>query len=360
MTETTAAEIGREGGAVPGPGVPGSAARLRFGISVSNEVPIADTVRLARTAEAHGLAEVWIPESSHGRGIFTVAAAVAAATSRVEIGIGIVNPFWRHPSVIAMEAAALDELSGGRLRLGLGAAIWTLRALGEADERTRRPLAAMDEAFRVVGGLLRGEPGVDGTVYPVRADARLDFEPVRRDVPLYSGAVSPKMLQLSGRLADGVELGAITSPGYARWAWGQVAAGAREAGRDPASLDLVSPVLVSVGTDRAAARDAVRRVLAYYLWRVSGVVVDESGADLGQVDAVRAAVEAGGADAGAAVVTDELVDVFAATGEPDEVADRLRAWVDAGLRGVLGWHVLGPDPVLGLELFAERVVPALS
>lgn len=336
-----------------------SGAPLRFGLAVSNEVPLARTVELARTAEEHGLAEVWVPESSHGRGAFTAAAAVAAGTRRIGLGIGVVNPFWRHPSVIAMEAAALDELSGGRLRLGLGAALWTLRALGEADARTRRPLAAMEEAFRIVRGLLRGEPGVDGVVYPSRADATLDFEPVRRDVPLYAGAVNRRMLQLSGRLVDGVELGAITSPGYARWAWEQVAAGAREAGRDPATLDLASPVLISVGTDRGAARDATRRVLAYYLWRVEGVVVDTSGADPEHVAAVRAAVEAEGPDAAARVVTDELVDVFAAAGEPDEVTERLGAWIDAGLRGVLGWHVLGPDPVVGLELFARRVVPAL-
>lgn len=348
---------------VPGPAATpavASAAPVRFGIAVSNEVLLAATVALAREAEALGLSEVWIPESSHGRGVFTTAAAVAAATSRVGVGIGIVNPFWRHPSVIAMEAAALDELSSGRVRLGLGAALWTLKALGEADDRTRRPLLAMEEAFRVVTGMLRGTPGVDGTVYPVRADARLDFPPVRHDLPVYSGAVNERMLRLSGALADGVELGAITSPGYARWAWGQVAAGATSAGRDPATLDLVSPVLVSVDRDAAAARRATHRVLAYYLWRVEEVVVAHSGADPEHVAAVRAAVEAGGVEAGERVVDDALVDVFAAAGDPDRVAERVQAYRDAGLRGVLGWHVLGPDPEAGLRLFARDVVRRLG
>src|SRR6516225_8012815 len=105
----------------------------RLGLALSNETPVAQTVKLARRAEALGFSEVWLPESGHGRGLFTVAASVAAATQHVRIGIGIVNPFWRHPSLIAMEAAALDELSRGRVALGLGAALWTLRALGEAD-----------------------------------------------------------------------------------------------------------------------------------------------------------------------------------------------------------------------------------
>lgn len=336
-----------------------SAAPVRLGISVSNEVTIAETIHLARTAEEHGLAEIWIPESSHGRGIFTVAAAVAAATSRISIGIGIVNPFWRHPSVIAMEGGALDELSDGRLLLGLGAALWTLKSLGEDDERGRRPLAAMDEAFQIVRSMLEGGTGIDGSVYRSRADGHLDFETRRPSVPLYSGAVNAKMLQLSGVRADGVELGAIASPGYARWAWGHIEAGAVSVGRDPAEVDLASLALVSIGRDRVAARAEVKRVLAYYLWRVEGVVVDQSGADLDQVAAVRAAVASGGVEAGIALIDDALIDVFAAAGEPDDVAARLQQYIDAGVRGVLGWHVFGPDRAEGLRLFAGPVAKAL-
>src|SRR5204863_10103866 len=133
--------------------------------------------------------------------------------------------FWRHPSLIAMEAASLDEASGGRLRLGIGAALWTLRALGEDDRRTQRPLAAMVEAVRVVKAMLAGVDGVDGDVYTVRADARLDFEPKRRDVPVYVGAVNKRMVEAAGAWADGVYLGAITSPGYVRWARERMAEG---------------------------------------------------------------------------------------------------------------------------------------
>src|SRR5712692_5097403 len=163
--------------------MPDCAAPRRLGVALSNEVPVAETVALAQRAEALGFSEVWLPESSHGRGVFTVAASVAAATHCILIGIGIVNPFWRHPSLIAMEAAALDEASHGRLMLGVGAALWTLRTLGEADTRTERPLTAMIEALRIIRGLLRGEPGIDGQVFAVRADAKLDFPRHRASVP---------------------------------------------------------------------------------------------------------------------------------------------------------------------------------
>jgi 5,10-methylenetetrahydromethanopterin reductase len=337
--------------------LPPSAAPLRLGISLSNERPVRETVADACLAEALGYPEVWLPESGHGRSVFTTAALVAAATTRIEIGIGVVNPFWRHPSLIAMEAATLDEASGGRVRLGLGAALWTLRHLGEDDDRTQRPLAVMIEAIRVVRALVRGETGVDGELFAVRRDARLDFERYRPAIPIYVGAVNANMLRASGAYADGVELGAITSPGYVAWAWEQITRGALDAGRDPTTLDLASNVLVSVDRDARAARDAVKPVLAYYLHRVEGVVIETAGADPDEVAAVRTAVFEYGIEAGAALVTDGLVDVFAAAGDPDQVAARLLEFERAGLRGLLAWHVIGPDRAAGLRLLIEEVHP---
>jgi 5,10-methylenetetrahydromethanopterin reductase len=335
--------------------VSASAAPLRFGIALSNEAPVHETVTLARHAEALGFDEVWLPESSHGRGVFTVAATVAAATHRIKLGIGIVNPFWRHPSVIAMEAAALDEAADGRLLLGLGAALWTLRALGEADQRTARPLTAMVEATRMVRAMLRGEPGVDGQIFAARGDAHLDFPTRRSSVPIYVGAVNARMLRAAGAWADGVQLGAIVSPGYARWAWQQVERGAREAGRAASELDLASNVLVSVDPDARLARDAVRGVLAYYLHRVEPVVLSASGADPEAVERVRQAVLGEGVEAGARLVGDHLIDVFAAAGDPDHVVRRLREYVAAGVRGLLAWHVIGPDRPSAMNILATEV-----
>jgi 5,10-methylenetetrahydromethanopterin reductase len=328
----------------------------RISIALSNEVPIEDTVRLARLAEELGYAEVWVPESRHGRSATAVAAVLAARTRRIGIGVGAVNPFWRHPSLIAMEAATLDEASGGRLRLALGAGLWTLRMLGEDDERTRRPLAAMVEAVRVVKALLAGEDGVDGTIFRVRRDARLDFEPVRRSVPVYVGAVNERMIRAAGGWADGLYLGALTSPGYAAWACERAAAGARQRGRDPASLDVVANVLVSVDRDPRAARDACRPVIAYYLYRVEPVVHERSGADPDEVAFVRSSVPVHGTEWVAARLPDGLVDVFAAAGDPDAVLQRLEEFARAGVQGLNAWYVFGPRPERGLRLLARAAL----
>lgn len=335
------------------PDVRGGAPRSRFGVALSNEVPLDESIALARRAEELGFDEVWVPESRHGRSATTAAAVLARETARVGIGVGVVNPFWRHPSLIAMEAAALDEASGGRLRLGIGAALWTLRALGEDDERTRRPLAAMIEAVRVVKAMLAGEEGVDGQVFRVRADAQLDFEPRRRRIPVYVGAVNRNMMEAAGAWADGVYLGAITSPGYVRWARERMAEGARGAGREQDGLDLCANILTSVSKDAKAARDACRHVLTYYLWRVEPVVFETSGADPEAVAFVRSKVPEVGLDSVAERLPDHLIDVFAAAGTPDTVMAKLAEFEEAGLRGLLAWYVFGPEPDEGLRLLIE-------
>jgi 5,10-methylenetetrahydromethanopterin reductase len=327
--------------------------RRRIAVSLSNEVPIDDTIATVRRAEELGYSEVWVPESRHGRSATGVAAVLARETSRIELCVGAINPFWRHPSLIAMEAATLDEACGGRLRIALGAGLWTLRALGEDDERTRRPLAAMVEAIRVVKAVLAGEDGMDGEIFRVRADARLDFDPVRRRVPVYVGAVNRLMIRATGTWADGIYLGAITSPGYARWACTEMAEAAREAGRDPSALDVVANILLSVGPDRKAARDACRRVLAYYLYRVEQVVYEHAGADPEQVEFVRTSVPEHGVEWVADRLPEELIDVFAAAGDPDTVLSRLDEFERAGVRGLNAWYVFGPNPDEGLRLLAE-------
>ncbi len=335
-------------------------AGVRLGLALSNETPLAITVALARRAEELRLTEVWLPESRHGRTATTAATAVGLATSRVKIGLGVLNPFWRHPSLIAMDAATIDEAIGGRLILGLGAAIWTLNALGEADERTAKPLSSIVEATRLIRAMLRGEDGPHPSIYTARADARLDFEPRRRDLPIYFGAVNRRMMEAAGEWSDGAYLGAITSPGYVRWSRERLAAGAARAGRDPGAIDLIANVLVSVDRDRKAARDAVRRVLVYYLDRVEAVVRDEAGADPDALAATRATIERDGLDVAARSLPSELIDIFAAAGTPDDVAESLRRHADAGLRGILAWHVLGPDPDEGLKLLAGEVWPAVA
>ncbi|HMK96797.1 MAG TPA: LLM class flavin-dependent oxidoreductase [Acidimicrobiales bacterium] len=333
---------------------------VRLALALTDDRPLAETIELARLAEELGFAEIWTNETGHYRGAFTLAAAISTATSSAGIGIGIVNPFHRHPSVIAMEAATLDELSGGRLRLGIGAALWNLRDLGEADSRTRRPLTATIEAVRIVQALLRGEPGIESKIYTVSPEAHLDFTPVRPNLPVYVGAVNERMLRAGGAWADAVELGAITSGPYVRWALEAIAEGASSNGRDSQYMDIAAPLMVSIAEDHRSAREAVREQLAYYLFRVEPVMTSVSGADPQAVATVRREVRDHGVAAGARLVGDELIDTFAIAGDPAHVAKRFAEYAAAGVKGLIAQNVANPDRVGALRLLAEAVLPEIA
>jgi 5,10-methylenetetrahydromethanopterin reductase len=168
------------------------------------------------------------------------------------------------------------------------------------------------------------------------------------------------MLRASGAWADAVELGAIVSTGYVRWALGVIEEGALSQGRDFSSLDIAAPLMVSVGEDHDAARRAVREPLAYYLYRVEPIMFTHSGADLERIDSIRRAVATSGPNAGAELVSDELIDTFALAGDPSHVADRFEEYAHAGVRGLIAQHVAGPQRVAGLRLLADAVLPRLK
>lgn len=330
-----------------------------LGISLSNEDPVAVTVSLAQHADALGYDEVSIPESRLFNSVTSVAAAVLGATDNITVRIGIASPVFRHPVALALEAATLGQLGPGRVRFGVGAAEWTMKALGTAPSGWK-PYSNTIETVRAIRALTSGHKlGFEPETFSASPDIRLDFPP-SAPIPIDIGAVSRRMMVGAGEHADGVQLGAITSIGYTRWACDRIAQGAERVGRDPAELLVSGNVLTSVDVDRTAARDAVREVLAYYLARVEGVVVDEADADAEEVSRVREAVRDGGVEAGAEAVTDHLIDIFAVAGSVEDVVSGLRAYVEAGLDLPLLWHTLGPDPALALGVIATEIRPLLA
>ncbi len=316
------------------------------------------TLALGMRADELGYDEVSIPESRLHRSTTSVAAAILARTRRITVRVGVANPVTRHPLLLALEAATLADIGPGRVRFGIGACEWTMRAF-ECDPEGWLPYTNTVEAVRAMRSLLAGGSiGFEPETFAAAADLRLDMPPPA-PVPVDVGAVNARMLTAAGRWADGVQLGALMSPAYVAWAADRIAEGARSVGRDPGEVLLSGNVLTSLDRDRAAARREVCEVLAYYLARVEGVVVDRSGADPEAVAAVRAAVRREGVAAGAAAVSGQLIDTFGVTGDTAEVIERLERFGDAGMAMPLLWYTLGPDPTWAVGALAAEVLPAV-
>src|SRR3954470_213183 len=212
-------------------------------------------VEQARSAEAAGIGAIWFAENPFARGIMAAAAACALATKTQSIGAGVFNPYGRHPTLIAMEIGALDELSGGRARLGLGS------GLGHAGERmgfsTKRSLTTLREAIAIIRALLRGEEvNYTGTVFNVQR-VKLDYR-ARADIPIFMAARGPNAIKTCGEIADGLIVSNMCTAGFVANAVERLRESAQAAGRSN-MLGVVQYMPCVARVDRDDAFRAAKR-----------------------------------------------------------------------------------------------------
>ena len=221
-----------------------------------------------RSPTRTGYESVWFAENAFNRGVLPAASACAAATSRVGIGIGVLNPYNRHPTLIAMEIGALDELAQGRARLGIGSGI------ASATERmglsTERPLAAVRDAITIVRAMLAGEE----VTYSGRAfsahKVKLEYRAPRPDMPLLMAARGEQALALCGKIADGLMISNMCPPDFTRHAVEIVRAVRARGGHGRRPVEVVQYVPCAVRPDRAARPTVLPRIRSATCCRASG------------------------------------------------------------------------------------------
>ncbi|TCK21913.1 LLM class flavin-dependent oxidoreductase [Pseudonocardia endophytica] len=302
---------------------------LRRGIWFAGDVPTERMVELARKAEQAGLDSVWMADGYYARDPLVSLAAVGAATERVLLGTSVLNPYTRHPAALAMAFATLDELSGGRAVIGIGSGAQH-QVADQMGYDGSRPLTAVREAIDVLEQMATGhEVRYDGKVITARGP-RLVIRGARQ-LPIYVGAVGPKMLQLAGRRGAGAFV-PQTSPEFVRAAVKDVAKGAADAGRDPRDVDIAAMIVLAVADDEADAQRTVGPLLGILMLAPEAErILQGNGLDPGIADRLRAAFAAGGVREVARTVTPEMIDKLAIAGPPDLCRAKLQELVDAGV-----------------------------
>lgn len=307
---------------------------------------------LAHLAERLGYEDVWFGDSQNiWREAYTTMGAAAVGTSRIGFGTGVTNGVTRHPSVLASTWATLHELTNGRVRLGIGTGDSSLRTMGLKPMK----LAELEEHVATLRALFRGEDADEsdsGTPF------RLNFldEPI--DVPIYIAASAPKILGLTGRIADGCILLVGTDPNFVQAGLERIAAGAQEAGRSLEDLRIVlwTPTAIDA-EDGTRARDLVRAHVSRVVIRPLPAEIPDD--DMAAVEKIRDTydyyhhmdTEATHAD----LVPDSLVDRFALAGTPDECRDRIAALQGLGVdqMSIIPFTPPGGDRGRTMELFAD-------
>lgn len=286
---------------------------------------------LAREAEEAGFARLWAPELYRSA---TIPLAVAAAsTERIEIATGIALAFTRSPFVLALEALDLDELSGGRMVVGLGAGVRRLNERWHAVSAYDPPVPRMRDhiaAFReIVSALAAGRDArSEGRYVDIHvAGYRRQVATTRGRIPVWLAAVMPGMARLAGEVADGFLDHPITTPDWLRdRLLPSIQAGAQHAERPMPEVAGGLVAAASADDPQGARRAAACTVGFYATVKTYEPLFQAHGFDSRLVEIRRAFME-GGAERLADAVGDEMTDRFAAAGTPEQVRARARDFV---------------------------------
>jgi 5,10-methylenetetrahydromethanopterin reductase len=313
----------------------------------------------AKWAEEAGFFSVWVGESRLSVDALVPITLIASETSRIKVGSGVLPYRTRNAALIALTFKTLETMAPGRMRLGLGA--WWEPLATQTGLPNRKPLTAMREVLTVVSGLLDGGTvSLDGefvNVRDIRFDGLADDVPKAYGIPLYIGAVRPKMVALAGELCDGVLLDFLVPPSYTVDALGWLAEGAARSGRDLAGFEV--PQLIGFAVDDhdpAAAVDTCRSFLTQYIAQQPHIA-EYCGAEPEVVARIQA--EAGWPATKAEIrnamrhVPDSLVHSVAATGTVTQALDKIGEWIDAGCTEPV-LTALGDAPLDGFQALARK------
>jgi 5,10-methylenetetrahydromethanopterin reductase len=232
---------------------------FEFGVGLFPTEPLPKMVQLAKVTEELGYSHIWVGDSHLiWREAYVNMAAMALNTIRVKLGTGVTNPLTRHPSVVASAYATLEEYALGRTIVGIG--------LGDSSVETMGMKPAKLSYFEKTMAQMRQL--LDGQEVQLETGKIHLLHPCKNKVPIYVAASGPKMLELSGRIADGIIVLVGVADEYIAHAKEKIAAGAKAAGRKVEDLNLVLWVPCAV-SDTAPAKDAVKahvaRVVAHPL-----------------------------------------------------------------------------------------------
>jgi 5,10-methylenetetrahydromethanopterin reductase len=312
------------------------------------------TIELGVMADEAGVDSFWVTEDPDGWDAFAVLSALAGRTTRIRLGPGVVNPYYRHPALIAASVSTLDLLSDGRAVLGFGRGQveWYREALGmETGSPTHRLEEAIDLLRQWWSPELTAHAPESATEFPVQRWER-DIRPLQDHIPINLAAVGPVAMRIAGQRADGVIFNDLSSMEFMRSAIADVRRHAVEAGRDPARLAFIARSQVTVTDDPEAVYEQ-RKVTVAMIHAMPGMgrLLTSEGHDTERIIAeVRAAMrttdvlQAGGAfadlrragdlPAAKRAIPNDLMRELVVAGPLADVRQRLREMQEIGVTHV--------------------------
>ena len=287
-----------------------------------------DSLAVVREAEAAGASQIWMAEHMGYREAVASSMAYALSTEKAAIVPTAVSPYMFHPMPTAMALATIADVAPGRIGVAVG--VGNPLFLKESGIEPVKPVRAIREFIEALRALWTGEAVTYDGEFVQLAGARMDFRP-EQDIPIYVAATREQMLRLTWRIADGVVLSGGLSTAHVKYSLGQMAEGAKAAGRDPATLRAAGFLYFAVSPDGREAVDYLRGRLSFlFRNRTMADNIKSSGLPIDQ-EAIIDAVGKRDMETAKSLVPDEAVEAFAVGGTPENCRARLEQYLAAGV-----------------------------
>lgn len=330
--------------------------KIGLSLGISHREPITHNVEVVQAAEELGFDSVWLADVQLSmKDCFSALTLCAVNTSTIELATGVTNPVTRHPTTIANAFTALQELSGGRAVIGIGTGWTAVFSIGLKPATIKQ----LEQAIVDIRRLCLGEEvlGEDGAPYRLVT--------AQGPIPIFVAANQPRMLRLSGRVADGVILMGGANKEFTAWQIEHVRQGAEEAGRRLQDIKLHLWAAIAVSDDLEQASDDVSHWVAsqaetFSQWRKRPDFLRPFEADFERAAKAYNRLEHMSQHAGhKEVVSPELVDYLAFVGPSEKCLKRIQDLASLGLDGVtLAFRAGGRRA--RMELLHEQIIKPLK
>ncbi|MGE3145990.1 MAG: LLM class flavin-dependent oxidoreductase [Pseudorhodoplanes sp.] len=335
------------------------------GLLLAGRFAPAELVRIVRTAEDCDFGQIWFADERFYRDVYAQLTFIAASTTRIDLGTCVTDPYSRHPALTAVAIATLDEISGGRAILGVGAG---LSGFAEMNVDRRKPVVAMREMIDLIRKLLKGgSVDYQGEIVSFR-EGHLHFQPMRAEIPVYIASNGPLGQKLAARVAQGAIMEACGSVQEAGAFVERIREAAIAAKRGPSDVRCVARLNFSVSADGKRARDALRARVArnlvggYMSFATENPELALPPEAVEKVAGIPYSAGIGPYEALASFVTDKMVDAVALGGTAAEIVDHIVALRRCGIDNI----IISPNPAEGetiesnIQVFARDIWPAVG